>query len=78
MNHRLPLHGGAIKGKSAETFHPHRSYPRIIFLAEDVLEWSQPFDFPEAKAWRLLRVDPEPFDFPQGHEQVEWRRYTPV
>ena len=30
---------------------------------------------PRHKCRGLLRVDPEPFDFPQGHEQVEWRRF---
>jgi hypothetical protein len=25
----------------------------------------------------LLEVHPEPFDFPQGHEQVEWSRFLP-
>jgi hypothetical protein len=30
---------------------------------------------PRPEGLGLLRVDPEPFDFPQGHEQVEWRRF---
>ena len=51
---------------------------------------NQPFDFSRSKVRGLpfdklkapsttewLRVDTEPFDFPQGHEQVEWQRLSP-
>ncbi len=51
------------------------------------LEKPQPFDSPARPSALLgmvslpnqrpglLSVDPEPFDFPQGHERVEWRRF---
>ncbi len=38
-----------------------------------------PFD--KLKALSLadgLKVHPEPIDFPQGHEQVDWSRFYPV
>ncbi len=32
---------------------------------------NQPFDFPRHEAEGLLRVDTEPFNFPQGHEPFD-------